>query len=107
MVRANDAQSLSFAELLDLVKVQEFMKPFAEAMEPYKVAEFRHERGIPVIHDPLDCEENAEDPQCQHPQMSKSPMVGAGHHARAETNTPIIGILMQPVPVGSQWQAEF
>jgi hypothetical protein len=25
-------------------------------------------------------------------------MLGAGHHVRAETNTPIIGVLMQPIP---------
>jgi hypothetical protein len=25
-------------------------------------------------------------------------MIGAGHHVRAETNTPIIGVLMQPIP---------
>jgi len=25
-------------------------------------------------------------------------MIGAGHHVRAETDTPIIGVLMQPFP---------
>jgi len=25
-------------------------------------------------------------------------MIGAGHHVRVETNTPIIGVLMQPIP---------
>lgn len=34
-------------------------------------------------------------------------MVGAGHHVRAKTNTPIIGMLMQPIPDSEQWQAEF
>ena len=30
--------------------------------------------------------------------MHDSKMIGAGHHVRAETNTPIIGVLMQPFP---------
>ena len=35
-------------------------------------------------------------------------MVGAGHHVRAKTNTPVIGILTQPIPSESyQWQKEF
>ena len=39
-------------------------------------------------------------------------MIGAGHHVRAKTNTPIIGILMQPIPqekLGDSplWQQEF
>tara|TARA_B110000238_G_C15771742_1_gene287901 strand:+ start:37 stop:141 length:105 start_codon:yes stop_codon:yes gene_type:complete len=29
--------------------------------------------------------------------MAASPMVGAGHHVRAKTNIPVIGILTQPV----------
>ena len=40
--------------------------------------------------------------------MASSPMVGAGHHVRAETNVPIIGILTQPVPTGNDvWSTEF
>jgi len=30
--------------------------------------------------------------------MKHSPMVGAGHHVRAKTNSPVIGILTQPFP---------
>jgi len=29
--------------------------------------------------------------------MASSPMVGAGHHVRAKTNVPVIGILTQPI----------
>lgn len=40
--------------------------------------------------------------------MAASPMVGAGHHVRAKTNTPIIGILTQPIPEkASQWNDEY
>jgi hypothetical protein len=39
-------------------------------------------------------------------------MIGAGHHVRAKTNTPIIGIVMQPIPqekLGDSplWEQEF
>ena len=46
----------------------------------------------------LACETHKDDPQCGHETMHDSKMIGAGHHVRAETNTPIIGILMQPIP---------
>ena len=44
--------------------------------------------------------------------MADSPMIGAGHHVRAKTNTPIIGILMQPIPSSKNgdsplWEKEF
>jgi hypothetical protein len=47
-----------------------------------------------------------------HEIFANSPMLGAGHHVRAETNTPIIGILMQPIPEpkdgnSERWQKEF
>jgi hypothetical protein len=35
---------------------------------------------------------------CSHKVMSGKPIVGAGHHVRAKTNIPIIGILTQPIP---------
>ena len=84
-----------------------------EALEPFKTDEFQHQRGVPVLHPELgkyrnisinryfpelDCSTNTEDPQCQHIVMAASPMLGAGHHVRAKTNTPIIGILTQPIP---------
>jgi hypothetical protein len=39
-------------------------------------------------------------------------ITGAGHHVRAKTNTPIIGILTQPVPTSAQghnpmWENQF
>lgn len=39
-------------------------------------------------------------------------MVGAGHHVRAKTNTPVIGILLQPIPSedfddSALWKQEF
>lgn len=34
-------------------------------------------------------------------------MVGAGHHSRAKTNTPVIGILMQPIPDNEIWNKEY
>jgi len=44
--------------------------------------------------------------------MADSPMNGAGHHVRAKTNTPIIGIMMQPIPSvdhgdSEVWENEF
>ena len=44
--------------------------------------------------------------------MSDSPMIGAGHHVRAKTNTPIIGVMMQPIPSvefgdSALWEQEF
>ena len=38
------------------------------------------------------------DLQCKHEDMRDSPMVGAGHHARENTQTPIIGVLTWPLP---------
>jgi len=40
-----------------------------------------------------DCEKMKEDAQCKHEVMKASPIVGAGHHVRAKSNVPIIGIL--------------
>jgi putative N-acetylmannosamine-6-phosphate epimerase len=30
--------------------------------------------------------------------MSAKPFVGSGHHVRAKTNVPIIGVFKQPIP---------
>jgi len=38
------------------------MKPVEEAMEPYKKASFRHEKGVPVLHPEYDCAEMTKDP---------------------------------------------
>ena len=46
----------------------------------------------------IDCEKMKEDAQCKHEVMKASPIVGAGHHVRAKSNVPIIGILTQPIP---------
>ena len=53
-----------------------------------------------------------EDAQCKHEVMRHSPMVGAGHHVRAKSNVPIIGILTQPIPNTQHgdsdlWEKEF
>ena len=53
------------------------------------------------------------DKQCLHEDMRHSPMVGAGHHARENTQTPIIGVLTQPLPNVNDtasnrlWNSEF
>ena len=44
--------------------------------------------------------------------LRSSPIVGAGHHVRAKTNVPIIGILTQPIPSKENgdsdvWEKEF
>ena len=39
--------------------------------------------------------------------MASSPIVGAGHHVRAKTEIPIIGILTQPIPDEDLWKNEF
>ena len=44
--------------------------------------------------------------------MHESKMIGAGNHVRAETNTPIIGVLMQPFPEvkddnSERWNLEY
>ena len=72
-------------------------KPVFEMMEPYLAYETTIERGVPVIHDELDCSKTPSDIQCKHKVMAASPMVGAGHHVRAKTNVPVIGILTQPI----------
>jgi hypothetical protein len=41
----------------------------------------------------LDCSKHVDDKQCRHLVMASSPIVGAGHHVRAKTQIPIIGIL--------------
>ena len=53
-----------------------------------------------------------DDPQCLHEEFRSSPIVGAGHHVRAKTNVPIIGILTQPIPSKDNgdsdlWEKEF
>jgi len=89
-------------------KLNEQLEPVFDAMEPFKQGFINHERGVPFIHEPLDCKINVEDPQCKNETMASSPMVGAGHHVRAETNVPIIGVLTQPIPGGhNAWNAEF
>ena len=99
-------------------------------MEPYKTHEGEFERGVPKSHDKqgklflfflklifdilIDCSDELmqDDPQCKHETFADSQMLGAGHHVRAETNTPIIGILMQPIPEESdgnqsKWNEEY
>lgn len=44
--------------------------------------------------------------------LKDSPIKGAGHHVRAKTNTPIIGILTQPIPSAVHgdslmWETQF
>lgn len=79
-------------------KLTNAFKPIAKELEPYKVGSFNHERGVPHLHIDYNCEKMKEDPQCKHEVMRNSPMVGAGHHVRAKSNVPIIGILTQPIP---------
>jgi hypothetical protein len=85
------------------------IKPIKEALEPYKVHEGTVEKGVPHLHEPLgklsifnhflfiDCQVHIDDPLCQNEDLKDKPINGAGHHVRAKTNTPIIGILTQPV----------
>ena len=101
-------------------------KPITEALEPYKVYNSTHERGVPQVHDDLgkfqislrlttfeiDCEKTPSDPQCLHEVLKDKEIQGAGHHVRAKTNTPIIGIMTQPVPTSAQghhsmWENQF
>lgn len=99
--------------------------PLLDTLEPYKVYSGTHERGVPALHTAIgklslqpsslldvDCAVHTSDPQCQDETMAGSPMVGAGHHVRAQTNTPVIGILMQPIPSEDHedsplWREEF
>ena len=60
----------------------------------------------------IDCDKHHEDPQCKDEEMADSPMIGAGHHVRAKTNTPIIGVMLQPIPESKNgdsplWEQEF
>lgn len=38
------------------------MAPFLKMIEPFKVHEFTHERGVPATHDELDCAVSHHDP---------------------------------------------
>jgi hypothetical protein len=67
--------------------------PVWDLVEPFKVYEGKIERGVPATHNSLDCGATPEEVQCKHKVMASSPMVGAGHHVRAKTNVPVIGIL--------------
>lgn len=77
-------------------------------LEPYKVGEGEHVRGIPTLHDELskwldsinllDCTKHTEDPLCKHEHFSENEMLGSGHHVRTKTAHPVIGILAQPIP---------
>ena len=77
-------------------------------MEPYKVAEGEHVRGIPTLHedlskyqtyfDLLDCTVHVEDPQCKHDHFRDNYMIRSGHHVRMKNVHPVIGILTQPLP---------
>lgn len=78
-------------------QIKHALKPVLEMMEPYLVHETTIERGIPATHDELDCSKTPDEVQCKHKVMAGSPMVGAGHHVRAKTNVPVIGILTQPI----------
>lgn len=71
--------------------------PLWELVEPFKVYNGTIDRGIPAVHDDLDCSVTPDEIQCKHKVMASSPMVGAGHHVRAKTNVPVIGILTQPI----------
>ena len=46
----------------------------------------------------IDCASTPDIKLCDHKVMAGKPIVGAGHHVRAKTNIPIIGILTQPIP---------
>ena len=81
-------------------------------MEPLKVHEGEFEKGVPETHEKLDCNIHKTDPQCEHEIFSDSQMIGAGHHVRAKTDTPVIGIMMQPIPKAAdghsdRWEKEF
>ena len=59
-----------------------------------------------------DCAEHTEDPLCKNEVLKDLPIVGAGHHVRAKTNVPVIGILTQPIPStqngdSHRWMDEF
>mmetsp|Transcript_1870 Transcript_1870/g.2569 ORF Transcript_1870/g.2569 Transcript_1870/m.2569 type:complete len:170 (+) Transcript_1870:3-512(+) len=95
------------AQQVSMDTVNQIVKPVTEILEPYKTSNSQVARGVPLLHNDLDCEALPQDKQCQHETFKDSPMVGAGHHVRSQTDTPIIGILMQPVPESEQWQAEF
>lgn len=73
--------------------VDDFVQTLFKFIEPWKVQSSTYERGVPHVHEELDCEAHKDDPQCLHDKLHNSPMVGAGHHVRAKTENPIIGIL--------------
>lgn len=55
---------------------------------------------------------HTEDPLCNHQALKDLPIRGVGHHVRAKTNVPIIGVLTQPIPDASHgdsqmWRNEF
>ena len=37
----------------DPSQVNDILKPVHEALEPYKTAQFQHQRGVPVLHPEL------------------------------------------------------
>ncbi len=114
-------------------KIYSAIKPITDLAADYKTHSGTVERGVPVIHEELgkflflltyfysfltsififlDCEKHKEDPQCKDSEMADSPMIGAGHHVRAKTNTPIIGVMLQPIPESKNgdspiWEQEF
>ena len=64
-------------------QIKHAFQPVFEMMEPFLVHQSNIERGVPAIHDELDCSKTPNDAQCKHKVMASSPMVGAGHHVRA------------------------
>jgi hypothetical protein len=44
---------VSSQSILDVQAIQALTKPLGEMLEPYKVTDFSHERGIPSLHEDL------------------------------------------------------
>jgi hypothetical protein len=105
--------------------ISRIAEPVLKHLEPYKTHSYTRERGVPQLHDDygkysllnvfthanLDCDKQPDDALCLH-ELKDSKIKGAGHHARAKTNVPIIGILTQPIPSPlhgdhPQWENEY
>ena len=86
------------------------MQPLHDVLKPYQTYAGSRERGTPITHSDygklisggytlyLDCEKHPSDPQCKDETFKDSPMINAGHHIRSKNDSPIIGILTQPIP---------
>jgi len=91
--------------------ISRIAEPVLKHLEPYKTHSYTRERGVPQLHDDYDCDKQPDDALCLH-ELKDSKIKGAGHHARAKTNVPIIGILTQPIPSPlhgdhPQWENEY